>query len=695
LSEVDILVKMEDQTGGAAKSVEGNLKKMEVAANETGGAQGKLAGALKGMVGGANEVVQSLTGMNLAQFSAVGAIIAVTSAVKQAIGEYTSYVQTIDKMAMATGTSTEEMSRLVQVADDFRVETSSLETAMKLALQNGFTPTIENLATLADRYVSIKDPTARAAEMQKIFGRSWADLVPMLEKGGAAIREASAGVSESLIVTEAAKERAEEYRLAMDAWNDAIMGAKYALAEELIPAMTDFINAQIDGAAAVEEGFGKIEGLGGAYTNIAIAQKEAAIAAGEWGSSAREAGQAARYANDNVEDLTGSTNMSERAQNAYAARLKAAAAAVNEQAAAADKLRDIQDRLKTATDELAAAQQNWNESTGSDVVAQLEAAGVKGSRYEDALAAIDDTYGTGFGIQNDYKNDLQAMVAEYAKSGNIEEFKRKLSELEETYKPLDEAIAAALKHTQELNSELNSIPPRKDVWIYIHRVEIDEEGDGDEKDPNGDGKCCFVGETPVNTPDGLLAIKDLMPGDLVTVLTADGPVSAPILRVYISRRADLVTVHTSDGQALGCSPDHPFLTDAGFVPAGELQPGAALRALTPGVTVAIVTVRPGSFHVYDLLIGHAEHTFCAGGVVVHNKEADDTFGMTGYIAPTGNGYDNGAGASNNFNQTFGDVTLIIPGAGDPGETAERIRRTLGDLSDRARVSGAKYQGWNQ
>jgi hypothetical protein len=565
LSDVDIRVKMEDQTGDAAKSVTDNLQKMEGAAKTADSAHGRLGGALKGLVSNANEVAQSLTGMNLAQLSATGLIIGATTAVKEAIGEYTSYVQTIDKMAMATGTSTEEMSRLVQVADDYRVETSSLENAMKLALQNGFTPTIENLAALADEYVAIQDPTARAEKMQRIFGRSWADLVPLLEAGGDAIREASGEVAESLIVTEAAKERAEEYRLALDAWNDAVMGVKYSLAEELLPVLTEFINAQTEGADAIAEGYGKIEGLGGAYTIIAIAQKQASEAGLDWNDAEREAMKAAQYANDQTQDLTDSTDdltastaWASRSAKAYGDRLQA-------QADAAKRYKDIQDKLKQATDDLAAAQQNWNQGAGSDIVSMLNEAGVKGENYQKALEATDEILGTGFGAQNKYMLDLKSMVGEYAKSGDVATFKKRLDELTETYRPLDEAVAAALKTSQDLNAELAAIPPVIHSWIYIHKVKIDEgEYDGtDTQDP---------------------------------------------------------------GEKRG----------------GLQEMGAA--------------------HL---------------------------------LAPTGNSYGAGLGTQTNYNQSFGGVSIIIPGASDPGETAERVRRVLGDSSDRARASGAKYQGWNQ
>ena len=61
-----------------------------------------------------------------------------------------------------------------------------------MALKNGFIPTIDNLAALSDRLLAIDDPALRAAEASKIFGKSYADMMPFLMAGGDAIRDVTA-----------------------------------------------------------------------------------------------------------------------------------------------------------------------------------------------------------------------------------------------------------------------------------------------------------------------------------------------------------------------------------------------------------------------------------------------------------------------------------------------------------------------
>ena len=85
---------------------------------------------------------------------------------------------------------------IIQVADDYLISVERLTTALRFAVKNGFTPTIDSLAQLADRFNSISATRhERAAEMVKIFGRNWTALIPMLQAGGDAIKKNAAAIS--------------------------------------------------------------------------------------------------------------------------------------------------------------------------------------------------------------------------------------------------------------------------------------------------------------------------------------------------------------------------------------------------------------------------------------------------------------------------------------------------------------------
>jgi hypothetical protein len=102
---------------------------------------------LKGTVG---EVSSGLMGFNAGALTAAGAVLAVGSFAKESVANWSAYAESMGKAADASGIGADEMSRIAQAADDMRVPIESVTQAFKLALKNGFQPTIENLATLAD-----------------------------------------------------------------------------------------------------------------------------------------------------------------------------------------------------------------------------------------------------------------------------------------------------------------------------------------------------------------------------------------------------------------------------------------------------------------------------------------------------------------------------------------------------------------
>jgi hypothetical protein len=77
---------------------------------------------------------------------------------------------------------------------------------------------------------------------------------------------------------------------------------------------------------------------------------------------------------------------------------------------------------------------------------------------------------------------------------------------------------------------------------------------------------CFVAGTPVHTPNGLAAIEELKAGD--AVFTSDGVRN--IKTVSKRKPNSLVEVKLETGEIVTCTPEHPFFTDWGWVPARAL-----------------------------------------------------------------------------------------------------------------------------
>ncbi len=139
---------------------------------------------------------------------------------------------------------------------------------------------------------------------------------------------------------------------------------------------------------------------------------------------------------------------------------------------------------------------------------------------------------------------------------------------------------------------------------------------------------CFVAGTPVHTPNGLRAIDELKAGD--AVFTSDGVHN--IKTVSKRKPSALVEVKLETGETITCTPEHPFFTDWGWVPARALGGrrvvcAATLSGMRNGVqrSDADVEVSPkiSDTHWNDLLsVLRSEEVASSASGEVGSKESD-------------------------------------------------------------------------
>lgn len=218
-------------------------ERVQVIIDAKDNASGVLRGltAQMGALGGA---VEHLTGTsinwgNVAQQAARMVVDALQDAFKVA----TEYASSVRDLSLASGTTAEEASRLLQVLDDFEIKANDVTTATKALTKNGLAPTIETIAQLSDQYLALNTAEERNAFITDNLGRGGAKWANVLKEGGANIRNLNEGVNQSLILNDEQIRQYEEMRLNQDEFNDNIMAIKISLVNSLVPAINDSIHA--------------------------------------------------------------------------------------------------------------------------------------------------------------------------------------------------------------------------------------------------------------------------------------------------------------------------------------------------------------------------------------------------------------------------------------------------------------------
>lgn len=256
------------QVGAAGKQIEAALKKAEQQAQQSGKSlRGALAGGstskagsfLSGLAdslgigefvdqfGGVEEILGGVSTKAAVAATGVAALGAVTIKFgKDSLDAYKRTVEQVDAIADASGLAAEEASKLVGVFKGLGIEANAGANAMaKLAKAvgtnegallkygivvaknaDGTTDLNGTLLNVASAYQATEDPAKRAAIASAAFGKSWVDMVDVLDKSRSKIEELqnlSPGVSEEDI------RRVEEYKQAAaelsTAWGDTKLSA--------------------------------------------------------------------------------------------------------------------------------------------------------------------------------------------------------------------------------------------------------------------------------------------------------------------------------------------------------------------------------------------------------------------------------------------------------------------------------------
>lgn len=122
--------------------------------------------------------------------------LAVGSGIAAITKSFADAAGSVDDMSQRTGMTAEEISSLSYAAKLSGTSIGTVEKAIRKMQQTGAgdasKSTAENFLMLADQVARIDDPSQRAAEAMRIFGKSGAELLPMLNQGSAGIAKLQA-----------------------------------------------------------------------------------------------------------------------------------------------------------------------------------------------------------------------------------------------------------------------------------------------------------------------------------------------------------------------------------------------------------------------------------------------------------------------------------------------------------------------
>lgn len=277
----EALTKAERAAQQQAKSVRGAL---------SGGANQKAAGFLGGLadalgvgefadqlggVEGLLDGVSSKAALAATGFAALGAV-----AVKFGVDSFNTFkslVEQVDAVADVTGSSAEEASKLVGVFKGVGLDAGAGAAAMaKLAKAvgtneagllkygivvarnaDGTANLNGTLLNVASAYQATADPAEKAALASAAFGKSWADMVDVLDKSRSKIAELQ-GLTPG--VTDDDIRRLEEYKQASaglgQATNDVKLGAGRQLIQAVTYEMTQLAGITRVAGSAIKGDFG-------------------------------------------------------------------------------------------------------------------------------------------------------------------------------------------------------------------------------------------------------------------------------------------------------------------------------------------------------------------------------------------------------------------------------------------------------
>jgi hypothetical protein len=157
-----------------------------------------------------------------------------TGFVTKTVDSYIAYGDQVKTLSLFIGTSSEQTSRLIQVADDAFVSYDTLRLAAKTLSEKGIQPNVEDLAKLSDQFVKLKPGLEQSQFLVDNFGRSGMEMAKIMELGGSKILDMNKNIEAGLIIDDKKAAAILKTKQEMDDFNDSMDAMKYDTAQKLL-----------------------------------------------------------------------------------------------------------------------------------------------------------------------------------------------------------------------------------------------------------------------------------------------------------------------------------------------------------------------------------------------------------------------------------------------------------------------------
>lgn len=248
----------------------------------------------------------------------------------------------------------------------------------------------------------------------------------------------------------------------------AIAGAADAMAKLLEQANK---NAAFD---AVTAGMTDVE-RGIYLTNAALlgmtdAEERARDAARRNSEAQTEAATALESTSSVMEEHKGKNtdlmNITERSADAWD-RFQDRVAASNQRL---EEARAAISAAEEAGQKLAEAEADWKKGAGGDIASMLKDRVGQGDRYKEGLKAIDEVMGTTLTTEQALKDQQKALADEFARTGDVDKFKKGMQNLNDTYLPLNESIEKATGLVKTLQERVDALTGK--TYTVLVRAQV-------------------------------------------------------------------------------------------------------------------------------------------------------------------------------------------------------------------------------